>query len=92
MPRYVVKFGEGQYLEWSTVVDAPVVYMTKSREEAVMDFGADRIERADKGGTSAPQFLTLEDIANYNRAGDDETCITIPEIIEKYTLKDKPND
>jgi hypothetical protein len=84
-----------KYLEWSSVVDAPVTYgMTREefktyalaeygrREGGGEDFDA-RLDRADKTGTSAIGW-TLDDIISCNRAGPHETCATLDDIVRIY--------
>jgi len=82
----------GKFFEWSTVVDAPVTYaMTReeaiehclnrhnlSRKEALL-----RIQRAEATGTSAlGGWLSKGGIAEYNRAGPNESHLPWPEIIK----------
>lgn len=92
MPKYIVKLAD-KYLEWSTIVDAPVTqgmtreefvdyyirrYGETSRAEMV-----ERLTRADATGTSALDD-TLDGILRCNRAGDKEAELTKEQIIEKY--------
>lgn len=53
MPRYIIKprQDEDVYVEWSTIVDAPVSD-TMTRVEAVVAHSEDRIARADECGHS----------------------------------------
>lgn len=93
MPRYIVKLAD-KYLEWSTVVDAPVtlgmsreafqayylnLYGTKAKAEL-----EERLERVDKKGLSARNGWTIEDLIRSNRAGPHETRMTEEEIIEAW--------
>jgi hypothetical protein len=85
MARTIAEFG-GKYLEWSSVVDAPVTYLM-SREEfltylteeygraGVLDFET-RMARVDAQGTSSKLGTTKESLLSFNRAGPDESCIT----------------
>ena len=97
MPRYVVKLKEDGYVEWSTVVDAPVTYMV-TRDcmlahldteygRSSFDENRQRLERADKNGTSCHSDLSVEDLISCNRAGDKEQYITLAEILERFDLK-----
>lgn len=95
MPRYIAKFEEDLYCEWSTVVDAPVTYgMTREQfddyykyeygRRAVQPFGEyeGRMERVEKYGTSMMGGFDVKTLIIGNRAGPDETEATMKEIIE----------
>lgn len=84
MGRGIVRLAPDEYIEWSTVVDAPVSYVMTT-EEALREFGLARVLRADLDGTSyrSPR-LTLADLLDSNRAGPDESMATLDEIREKY--------
>lgn len=88
MGRYVAKLGDDAYVEWSTVVDAPVSWV-EGRAHAVAVWGVHRVDRADRNGTSIldgyPAGRTPEEIVSANRAGPGETTITVEEIITAYT-------
>jgi hypothetical protein len=51
VPRYIAKLGEDAYVDWSTVVDAPVSWVL-TRAEAVTEWTEARVARADHNGTS----------------------------------------
>lgn len=85
MPRYIVKVNpdEDLYVEWSTVVDGPIVWGTrdeiteylidsseKKREYATPEV-ADRMRRADEYGSSALQgdFQWGDDFIMYQQKG-----------------------
>lgn len=56
MPRYIVKLADNEYVEFSTVVEAPVSQIV-DRKIARALWGEERIERADTTGCSAhPPF------------------------------------
>lgn len=97
MSRPIVKLAENEYLEWSSIVDAPTTYIVDrekmkaylkkeyhSSEEEVES----RLKRADLYGTS---YLHVNESAKellaWNRAGDKETCLTFEEIREKFKEK-----
>jgi len=100
MPRYLIKMekdGEQRYLEWSTIVDAPVTYgMTydelleyyrdeygaHSMDDLVGERG--RMSRVMEKGTSEHMAESVEQTIFPNRAGDDESELTYDEIWEKY--------
>lgn len=106
MPRYIVKIDKEEaktsqdlYMEWSTVVDAPVTglmplvefrewhdwqYPPSNPGSRAAPFH-ERMERVRETGTSAiPSHVTPENLFLCNRAGDNETELTRKEIIEKY--------
>lgn len=91
MGRGILKLDENKYVEWSSVVDAPTTYIM-DREEAVR-FTQDekRIIRADETGTSFKDVggISAEEYVAFNRAGENESCISLEEIIDKYTLKEE---
>lgn len=90
MGRYIAKLAEDVYVDWSTVVDSPISF-THTRSEAIREWGADRVARADENGTSIldgyPAGNTPEEIVSGNRAGPRETEITVDEIIAAYDSK-----
>lgn len=85
MARLIVEFGD-RYLEWSTVVDAPVTsLMTLDELTAHIEkkYGArglaelpGRLARVAKFGTSSGLGTTKENLLRVNRAGDNESSIT----------------
>jgi len=100
MARFIVKI-EGKYCEWSTIMDAPVTYlMTKNKFEEFYkeEYGnqrmrdlPERMERVKKTGCSAMDNMgyDLNDLIDYNRAGEKEKKLTLKEIIKKFTYKEK---
>lgn len=95
MPRYIIKL-DGKYLEWSTVVDAPVtepMNLDDFREYYKMRNGTEsmlmlepRLERVEATGTSAHNTSVGELICG-NRAGEGETCLTREQILAFYVNK-----
>ena len=99
MPRLICKIQDGDkafYLEWSTVVDAPVTvgmsleeykeyykdeYGQFSEEAAVFQ---DRMKRVEEKGTSSRDNTTTLDLIKGNRAGKRESCLNKEQIIEWY--------
>lgn len=92
MGRYIVKLGD-LYVEWSTIVDAPITYgMT---EHELRDFMRDqygkrgledfdnRMERVLKKGTSSYNHESAEETVAYNRAGTDDSCLSFQELVEQ---------
>jgi hypothetical protein len=95
MARFIVKLHE-HYFEYSTIVDAPVT-MGMSRaefDEYYQDvYGTngmrdlpERMERVEAKGTSAHGDKDAADTLFLNRAGPDETELTVDEIYQAYCL------
>jgi hypothetical protein len=103
MPRYIAKFtdgGESWYLDWSSVVDAPVTcgmsldeFREYYREEygpGAMDGLEERLARVKEKGTSARLHDSVESLIRCNRAGAGETRLTMAQIIDHYCLGVEP--
>jgi hypothetical protein len=97
MPHYIIKIKD-RYLEWSTIVDAPVTYgMTLDELKSYIksEYGTqgladlpNRLKRVEGTGTSS--FVsTLQNTLDGNRAGENETTLTIDEIYQKYCVDTK---
>lgn len=86
MPRCLVKLEEDLYCEWSTVVDCPVSVFT-SIDDIKRDVWSpdidERIDRMLKYGTSFVDPCSVADLIKGNRAGPNETTITLEEIIKQ---------
>ncbi len=97
MPSYIVKLegnGGPWYMEWSTIVDAPVTrgmsidaFRAHYREE----YGASgmrsldaRMARVEDSGSSSAVYESARDIVSFNRAGPDESEISYEEIVRRY--------
>jgi len=81
---------DGVFFMWSSIVDAPVSHaMTEKqmRERHRSLYSAvpvdARIDRAIKKGTSCYYSNSLEELISHNRAGADETTISLDEIMEQ---------
>jgi hypothetical protein len=98
MPCYIIKLEDGEkeyYLEWSTVVDAPVTFgMSKDdflrhyahqygHSRTILSELDRRMERVDETGTSA-RGMTVDEVLVGNRAGPLEKFLTKKQIIEKF--------
>jgi hypothetical protein len=100
MPRYIIKLHDKKenkdyYLEWSTVVDAPVTYgqsLEDFKEYYKQANGTnsmaeleERLKRVEEKGISgiAP-FDDLEAEISRNRAGENETSLDLDGILERY--------
>jgi hypothetical protein len=100
MGRFIIKLDDW-YLEWSTVVDAPVTYgMTRDEFTAYyrdqygrqgMEGGdfAQRMERVETKGTSSLLDKSVDETLAGNRAGKDETRITREQIVQSYCIDRK---
>lgn len=102
MPRYIIKMerdGEERYLEWSTIVDAPVTYgmgYDEFLEYYRDEYGAHsmdgllgehgRMRRVRAHGTSARMDESVHQTIAHNRAGDGETELDFDGIWEKYVV------
>jgi len=93
MPRYIAKI-DNFYLEWSTVVDAPVTfgmaldefkeYYRQKHGEIGMTGLADRLARVEQKGVSSHLDGSVESLFAYNRAGPNETCLSTNQIKRAY--------
>lgn len=96
MGRGFIKLNDGTrdwYLEWSTVVDAPVTHgmsLDELRDLVRDEYGneglrslPDRLARLDKTGTSFHND-SVDGVIAFNRAGIDETCLTKDQIIAMF--------
>lgn len=96
MSKYIVHH-EGQFLEWSTVVDAPITfanslsdfeaYYREEYGEAGMIGLPVRIERAIKNGTSAVPDMSLKELVRDNRAGPNETKLSLKDVIRFFFVE-----
>ena len=104
MPRYLLKLTDKQgndfYMEWSTVVDAPVTYGMPLEEFTQFyreEYGnssmrgefQDRMERVEKNGSSHRRGESAQDIIECNRAGEGETELSYEDIVRIY-CHDRP--
>ena len=88
MGHAVYKLADDRYVEWSSVVDAPVSYLA-TRAQSVQRWGADRVGRADLNGHSYVDGYeaspsTPEDLICVNRAGPGEERLTLEAILRRY--------
>lgn len=98
MGRSVIKIqheGKDYYLEWSSIVDAPVTYGMELEEfEEYMrdEYGRRymeidhpfRMQRVRENGTSSRYHESMKDVVGWNRAGPNESQLTFEGIIYKY--------
>lgn len=101
MSKFIVRLVDGdepRYVEWSTVVDAPITYLMtrdelqefliedaveRAREEAIRDWPL-RMARVDATGTSAYGRGDADDEISCNRAGPDESHLPTRQAIAEY--------
>ena len=100
MPTYILKindkrFEQDYYLEWSTIVDAPVTrgmskqdfidyYLAKHGMNEVEEL-TQRLKRVEKQGSSCLQDTDgIEHYFNFNRAGEDEVTLDKEAILDRY--------
>lgn len=96
MGRYIIKL-DGHYLEWSTVVDAPVTFgmtLEELRDYYRGEYGYagsqdldERLARVEIHGTSAYSGRDVLSMIRRNRAGPGEVPLHVVEIIEFYVKR-----
>jgi hypothetical protein len=104
MPKYIIKLHDEKlsrdwYLEWSTIVDAPVTYgmsMEEFRDHYQQTYGTDgmrelpeRMKRVEEKGTSAQSYGSVKSTIAINRAGENESNLDEEGILEKYCRNQK---
>lgn len=88
--RYILHH-EGLFFEWSTVVDAPVTqamteaefrsYFLRLHGDHLESDLEERLARAKATGCSAAEGFSLADIVSQNRAGPNEACLSVEEVL-----------
>ena len=92
MGRGLVRIKD-KYCEWSTIVDCPVTYLMTIQEleawtkaelgnEGLREL-PERLKRVEETGTSF-HGTTAQEMIEGNRAGNDETELSIDEIYEAF--------
>lgn len=100
MPKYICKFqdkDQDYYLEWSTIVDAPVTFgvsLDEFKNYYRQQYGNQgmaelqgRLKRVEEKGTSTLEGGSLDELIRGNRAGRNEQTYTKEQIIEWYCRK-----
>lgn len=100
MGRCTIKLAKDKYLEWSTIVDAPITFVQSREEHAaylLSEYGnhykeeiEPRLQRADERGHSwqgAP-YKNARDAICANRAGPKERNLSLEQIIKIYASAD----
>lgn len=93
MGRYIAKFN-GHYCEWSTVTDSPVTYLMPLDEFRSYYLGAygtegmrhldERMARVEVKGCSSMVGDTPATLAQFNRAGPNETTLDAAGLWREY--------
>lgn len=101
MAEYFVKLSRGEkswILRWSSIVDAPTHVFDDEAELTEWyreEYGREglrnlpnRLERLHQKGTTSHMDANAEATVMCNRAGKDETCMTVDQIIDYYCETD----
>lgn len=102
MSRIIIKIKEF-YLEWSTVVDAPVTYgmsLDEFKKYYLQEYGEygrmslqDRLERVEKTGMSSiAPYKSLKELIVRNHAGPNGRSLHLHEIYKAYCLQEPIRD
>jgi hypothetical protein len=92
MGTLIVRLGPDQYVKWSNTTDSPVscvmdraaVVEHLERDDHLTFSQADHlVVSADETGTSDPH-VTFDELLATNRAGVDESCLSLSEILRQY--------
>lgn len=93
MGQFIVKL-EGQYLIWSTVVDAPITrgltleelreYTVEEAKEEALRSLEERLMRVEEKGTSSRMHSSAEGTITFNNAGVGNTELSVEQIVEFY--------
>lgn len=101
MGRYIIKLIDPEtqkefYLEWSTIVDAPVTYgmtLEEFKQYYLEEYGRSsmdalefRLARVNNYGTSSVKGKSLKEMIIGNRAGPNEETLTMEGILDTYCL------
>lgn len=94
MGRGIIKIKD-KYFVWSSIVDAPVTHgMNKKELKNFIEFKygdeglkklPERLKRVEEKGASWIGETDLEETIGFNRAGENEECISKEEIYDIYT-------
>lgn len=93
----LITYYNGKFMEWSTICDAPLSYFLDEKsfkehiKENMLPRSSEsyetqiiRMERAKVRGTSSFLHESFEDLVAHNRAGLNETTLTIEELWEQF--------
>jgi hypothetical protein len=81
----IYKLGPDAYVEWSGAADGPLSHVM-TREEAHATYPAERMARVEANGHSGKdgEPRTPESLVSVNRAGPNESCLTLTAILRLY--------
>lgn len=82
----IYRLGDDQYIEWSSICDAPLTEVMPYAE-AFQRFGPERMVRVEAQGHSAKNWTeeqTPEQLVSGNRAGPNEECLTLDALLRRY--------
>lgn len=79
--------GKKRFLDWSSITDAPTTH-GMTRTEALERAAARAVDRAEECGASNGR--TAEEVASFNRAGPEETCLTYEALVRIYVRGERP--
>lgn len=101
MARLIVQLGPDEYLEWSTICDAPATCVMTEAElrEYILDESGrngldaldERLARCAEHGTSSTSGTTLTDLLGHNRAGPNETHLRTVDALRKRYDRSSPD-
>lgn len=85
MPRAWIRLDDEHAVLWSSAVDAPVSYVTR-----IGALDGDVAEQLQRDGHTWPDrgAATAEDLTAGNRAGPDETCLSVAALKRRYADAD----
>jgi hypothetical protein len=101
MGNYIVKIKD-HYLEWSTIMDAPVTFgmdRVELQAHIAEEYGLhgvdtlpERMARVNVKGVSSYNHDSVEELISGNRAGPNEKELTLEEIYQAYCLMNPIRD
>ena len=93
MAHFIIKLKQYYYI-WSSVVDAPITdsldleqltnWIKQQEGEEGLRKLPERLKRVEEKGTSAFNYSSVEELISYNRAGENETHLSMDELIKEY--------
>jgi hypothetical protein len=105
MAHFICKIVEENqlwYFEWSTVVDAPITFGMSLEEfkkyykeeygRKGMDDLEQRLERVEEKGTSSRIHKSVDDLIDYNRAGQRGSSLSRQQLIDVYCTQIIPEN
>jgi len=97
MSRIIIQLKDF-YLEWSSIVHAPITFGMNKKEFELYhhdEYSAnghwdfrERMKRVTEAGTSSHHGMTVKEVISNNHAGPEETELTFDEIYQAYCLQE----